>query len=92
MNMEIATLIKNTIEDWLEHVFISYTSNKKIENQIDHRFKMLLIVKRNMVLLSNGLYYYATVCCEARPSIASLKMELTRELGCVWFNCRFLKI
>jgi hypothetical protein len=30
--MKIATVIKNSIEDRLEHVFIPYTSNKKIEN------------------------------------------------------------
>jgi hypothetical protein len=31
-NIEVAIVIKNRIEDRLEHVFIPYTSNKKIEN------------------------------------------------------------
>jgi hypothetical protein len=39
--MKIATMIKNSIEDRLEHVFIPYTSNNKIENKIEHRLEML---------------------------------------------------
>jgi hypothetical protein len=41
-NMKIATMIKNVINDKLEHIFIPYTSNIKIDNQIEHRLKMLL--------------------------------------------------
>jgi hypothetical protein len=34
--MKIATVIKNMINDRLKHVFISYTSNKKLEIQIEN--------------------------------------------------------
>jgi hypothetical protein len=40
-NIEITTVIKTRIEDRLEHIFILYTSNKKIENQIVHWLEML---------------------------------------------------
>jgi hypothetical protein len=39
--MKIATIIKNRTEDQLEHAFILYTLNKKIENQIEPRLEML---------------------------------------------------
>jgi hypothetical protein len=39
--MKIAIVIKNRIDDWLEHVYILYTSNKELKNQIEHLLKML---------------------------------------------------
>jgi hypothetical protein len=39
--MDIDIVIKNMIDDRLKHVFILYTSNKEIENQIEHGLEML---------------------------------------------------
>jgi hypothetical protein len=36
----MATAIKNKIDDRLKHIFIIYTSNKEIKNQIKHRLEM----------------------------------------------------
>jgi hypothetical protein len=40
--MDIATVTKDWINDWLESVFVPYTLNKRIENGIEYRLKMLL--------------------------------------------------
>jgi hypothetical protein len=39
--MKIDTVIKNIMDDRLEHVFIPYILNKKINNQIENRLEML---------------------------------------------------
>jgi hypothetical protein len=44
--MDITTVIKNMVNDRLEHIFISYTLNQKIENQIKYRLEMLLPLNR----------------------------------------------
>jgi hypothetical protein len=39
--MKFGTLTEDWIKDWLEPIFVPYTLNKRIDNEIEYQLKML---------------------------------------------------